>query len=31
MIKLKKYQETSLEILRQYLELARYKGTKQAY
>ncbi|HRK98635.1 MAG TPA: DEAD/DEAH box helicase family protein [Alphaproteobacteria bacterium] len=31
MIKLKKYQESSLEILRQYLELARFKGAKQAY
>lgn len=31
MIILKKYQESSLEILRQYLELARFKGTKQAY
>lgn len=31
MIKLKKYQERSLDILRQYLELARFKGTTQAY
>ena len=31
MITLKKYQESSLEILRQYLELARFKGAKQAY
>lgn len=30
-IKLKKYQEKSLEILKQYLELARFKGAKQAY
>ena len=31
MIKLKKYQEGSLDILRQYLETARFRGPKQAY
>ena len=31
MIKLKKYQEKSLDILRRYLETARFKGAKQAY
>lgn len=31
MIKLKKYQEGSLNILRQYLETARFKDPKQAY
>lgn len=31
MITLKKYQESSLEVLRQYLEAARFKGTQQAY
>ena len=31
MIKLKKYQEASLDILRRYLETARFKGPKEAY
>lgn len=31
MIRLKKYQEKSLDILRSYLETARFKGAKQAY
>ncbi len=30
-ITLKKYQETSLEILRNFLELSRFEGAKQAY
>ncbi len=31
MIKLKKYQEKSLDILRRYLEMARFKNSEQAY
>lgn len=31
MIKLKHYQEQTLQVLRQYLELARYNGAKAAY
>ena len=31
MIKLKKYQEKSLDILRSYLETARFRGARQAY
>jgi len=31
MLQLKRYQEKSLEVLKKYLELARYKGAKQAY
>lgn len=31
MLKLKKYQERSLEILRKYLELARFEGGQKAY
>ena len=31
MIRLKKYQEKSLDILRSYLETARFKGARQAY
>ena len=30
-IKLKKYQETCLEILRQFLELSRFEGASAAY
>ena len=30
-MKLKKYQEKSLEVLRRYLELSRFKGAKEAY
>ncbi len=31
MMTLKKYQESALAVLRQYLELARFKGPRQAY